>query len=253
MSDPDWRTAPVSDRIRDFCITNPTNCGNAAIIAMLLKEFRVVVSNNQVAGALSRMKVSRGGYRKPITRTSEEIAWTNPRKPDMLTQHSQLRENGLLGFQAKAGYDPALDGAMKSCTKCDLFKPEGQFALRGGGMRRSVCNACRMLEARHRAPAKPADVRVREVPRLPPAPAPAPVVPMVRLAPAKRVSREMMEPGSPPREFCSFPLWSDTERPTHRYCCEPVVYRMRDGERVLSSYCGQHQAVCHIHMRSWTA
>jgi GcrA cell cycle regulator len=40
---------------------------------------------------------------------------------------------------------------------------------------------------------------------------------------------------------CQFPLWGDGDRPTHRYCGDPVIAR-DDG--VASAYCKEHGKVC---------
>lgn len=45
---------------------------------------------------------------------------------------------------------------------------------------------------------------------------------------------------SPPTNRCAFPLWNDRERPTHKYCGDPVAVR---------SYCAAHSAIAYVGLR----
>lgn len=42
---------------------------------------------------------------------------------------------------------------------------------------------------------------------------------------------------------CMFPLWTDQQRPTHKYC-GAVTWVREDGAR--SNYCAHHHSVCHV-------
>lgn len=234
MSDPGWCTFAVMNRIRSFCIENPTNNGNAAVIAMLLKEFHLTITKNQIAGAISRMGLLRGGFRKPVLRGPEEVAWASPRLPEMLTQHSRSRENGILGGFAKTELSKVFGlsaAGMKQCTRCGEWKHAIEFSKNEGRLR-SDCRKCRSVvetAARAAAPRAPLTTRIQAImkkpvePKPPPAPLFAPAMPFV-----------------PSVGKCMFPMWKDQERPTHRYCDAPIHAR---------SYCFDHARICYVATR----
>lgn len=91
--------------------------------------------------------------------------------------------------------------------------------------------------------ARPSPIRIAEDgaalrPRLHRTEAAAMPVPAVRRAPAAPPRRPMAKvaPLFAAVKRCRFPLWSNTERPDHRYCDAPVVRR---------AYCAAHGARCY--------
>jgi hypothetical protein len=102
MAAPNWKTDVIREFVTAFCAGNPGAAGNAAIKAALLKRFRVAVTVGQVAGALCRWGISRGGIRPKRPRGASRYAsveyqdgrdtdWqaTRPQFPAMLTAEAE--------------------------------------------------------------------------------------------------------------------------------------------------------------------
>jgi len=84
MSEPNWKTDAIRDRVAEFCAANTGANGNGAIKAMLEREFRVRLTPGQVAGAMHRWGIERGRHYFRKSATDEDMGY-RACFPDILT------------------------------------------------------------------------------------------------------------------------------------------------------------------------